>query len=84
MLSQFEHAVLNNVQGGILVADVEKAALECTLFDAFEEFGQFLFSGQKKQTRNRVVSEAELKEQEIMTLDDVFWRTAMQGLVAVR
>ena len=50
VLGQFEHAVLHDVQGCILVTDVEKAALECALFYAFEECGQFLFCGQERET----------------------------------
>jgi hypothetical protein len=46
VLGQLDHAVLHDVQGGLLVADMENAALEGALFNVFEECRQFLFCGQ--------------------------------------
>ena len=51
MLGQLEHAVLNDVQGRFLIADVVDRALESALFYTFEEFGKFLFSCQEESAR---------------------------------
>jgi hypothetical protein len=37
VLGQLDHAVLHDVQGGLLVAHVENRALEGALFHVFEE-----------------------------------------------
>ena len=47
MLSKLDHAVLNDVQRGVLIADVIDAAFERAFFHAFQEIGEFLFGCQK-------------------------------------
>ena len=54
VLAEFEHTVLHDVQGCFLVAYMKPSALESTLFNAFEELGELLCSGQgadKKRER---------------------------------
>jgi len=51
VLSQLHHAVLHDVQGGLLVAHVIDRALESPLFDALEEVGEFLFGCQGSWAR---------------------------------
>ena len=46
VLGQLHHAVLDDVQGGFLVANVVDRALESPFLDAFQEVGKFSFGGQ--------------------------------------
>ena len=54
MLGQLEHAVLHDVERRFLVANVVDRALECALFYAFEEIGEFLFGCQDGSAREEI------------------------------
>lgn len=46
VLAEFHHAVLHDVEGGFLIANMKPCALKSTFFDAFKELGKLLCSGQ--------------------------------------
>ena len=83
VLGQLEHAVLHDIQGGLLIADVKIAALECALFYAFEECRQFLFCGQERVTLEKIGG-VPVGKLSIIASTDVFLCSAFEGLVAVR
>jgi hypothetical protein len=47
VLRQLHHAVLDDVQGGLLFPHVVDGALEGTLLDALKEFREFEVGGQE-------------------------------------
>ena len=47
MRGQLHHAVLHDVQGRFLIADVVERALKGSLFNADEEIGEFFFGSQE-------------------------------------
>jgi hypothetical protein len=48
VLRQLHHAVLHDVERRFFVPHVVDRALESASFDAFQEVGKFLFSGQAR------------------------------------